>query len=195
MGSMKSQFKKADASGAALCPDFWCRRTGQGKVTVKPLRDGPGGAKCPTAGGCGRLGAPPNNHGLKFLAKDSTMATHLDLEEQEQLDQLKHFWNKWGTPITGVGGGGDWLVLPAGTAGSSGSSARRASTPPWPMWWLWLLKAGDQARVALAFDALKADYRAHCRPGQAALLSANCREAARKSADGQAALQWADRPH
>ena len=30
------------------------------------------------------------------------MATHLDLEEQEQLDQLKHFWNQWGTPITSV---------------------------------------------------------------------------------------------
>ena len=32
------------------------------------------------------------------------MATHLDLEEQEQLDQLKHFWNTYGTLIT-------WLVL------------------------------------------------------------------------------------
>ncbi|VWX63679.1 putative negative regulator of RcsB-dependent stress response [Burkholderiales bacterium 8X] len=32
------------------------------------------------------------------------MATHLDLEEQEQLDQLKHFWNKYGTTIT-------WLVV------------------------------------------------------------------------------------
>lgn len=32
------------------------------------------------------------------------MATHLDLEEQEQLDQLKHFWNKYGTLIT-------WVVL------------------------------------------------------------------------------------
>ena len=30
------------------------------------------------------------------------MATHLDLEEQEQIDQLKHFWSRWGTPITGV---------------------------------------------------------------------------------------------
>ena len=29
------------------------------------------------------------------------MATqHLDLEEQEQLDQLKHFWNRWGNLIT-----------------------------------------------------------------------------------------------
>jgi hypothetical protein len=26
------------------------------------------------------------------------MATHLDLEEQEQLDQLKHFWNTYGNP-------------------------------------------------------------------------------------------------
>lgn len=30
------------------------------------------------------------------------MATHLDLEEQEQLDQLKAFWNRWGNAITAV---------------------------------------------------------------------------------------------
>lgn len=30
------------------------------------------------------------------------MANHLDLEEQEQLDQLKHFWNAWGTLISVV---------------------------------------------------------------------------------------------
>ena len=28
------------------------------------------------------------------------MATHLDLEEQEQLDQLKHFWKRWGNLIS-----------------------------------------------------------------------------------------------
>ena len=28
------------------------------------------------------------------------MATHLDLEEQEQLDQLKHFWAKYGNLVT-----------------------------------------------------------------------------------------------
>jgi predicted negative regulator of RcsB-dependent stress response len=32
------------------------------------------------------------------------MATHLDLEEQEQLDQLKHFWNQYGNLIT-------WAVI------------------------------------------------------------------------------------
>jgi predicted negative regulator of RcsB-dependent stress response len=30
------------------------------------------------------------------------MANHLDLEEQEQLDQLKHFWKQYGNPITWV---------------------------------------------------------------------------------------------
>jgi len=30
------------------------------------------------------------------------MANHLDLEEQEQLDQLKHFWNAWGNTISSV---------------------------------------------------------------------------------------------
>jgi predicted negative regulator of RcsB-dependent stress response len=28
------------------------------------------------------------------------MATNLDLEEQEQLDQLKHFWQQWGNAIS-----------------------------------------------------------------------------------------------
>lgn len=30
------------------------------------------------------------------------MAKHLDLEEQEQLDQLKHFWNRYGNAISWV---------------------------------------------------------------------------------------------
>lgn len=30
------------------------------------------------------------------------MASHLDLEEQEQLDQFKHFWSRWGNLITGL---------------------------------------------------------------------------------------------
>lgn len=32
------------------------------------------------------------------------MATHLDLEEQEQLDQLKAFWKRYGNPLT-------WLLI------------------------------------------------------------------------------------
>ena len=30
------------------------------------------------------------------------MASHLDLEEQEQLDQIKSFWARWGNLITGL---------------------------------------------------------------------------------------------
>jgi predicted negative regulator of RcsB-dependent stress response len=30
------------------------------------------------------------------------MSTHLDLEEQEQLDQFRHFWSRWGNLITGL---------------------------------------------------------------------------------------------
>ena len=32
------------------------------------------------------------------------MAKHLDLEEQEQLDQIKHFWAKYGNAIS-------WLLI------------------------------------------------------------------------------------
>ena len=42
MGSMKSQFKKADGSGARYALIFGGDELAQGKVTVKSLRDGEG---------------------------------------------------------------------------------------------------------------------------------------------------------
>jgi histidyl-tRNA synthetase len=42
MGSMKSQFKKADASGARYALVFGVDELAQGAVTVKSLRDGTG---------------------------------------------------------------------------------------------------------------------------------------------------------
>jgi histidyl-tRNA synthetase len=42
MGSMKSQFKKADASGARFALVFGADELAQGMVTVKSLRDGSG---------------------------------------------------------------------------------------------------------------------------------------------------------
>ena len=42
MGSMKSQFKKADASGAAFGLIFGADELARGEVTVKALRDGQG---------------------------------------------------------------------------------------------------------------------------------------------------------
>jgi histidyl-tRNA synthetase len=42
MGSMKSQFKKADASGARFALVFGADELAQGAVTIKSLRDGSG---------------------------------------------------------------------------------------------------------------------------------------------------------
>jgi predicted negative regulator of RcsB-dependent stress response len=85
------------------------------------------------------------------------MATHLDLEEQEQLAQLKHFWNEYGNLITWV------LILVLGAFAA------------WNGWQWWqreqAAKAGalydaldraaqekDAARVARAFADLKDRY-------------------------------------
>jgi histidyl-tRNA synthetase len=46
MGSMKSQFKKADASGASYALIFGEEELARGEVTVKALRDGQGAQRC-----------------------------------------------------------------------------------------------------------------------------------------------------
>jgi len=46
MGSMKSQFKKADASGAAYGLIFGADELARGELTVKALRDGQGAQRC-----------------------------------------------------------------------------------------------------------------------------------------------------
>ncbi len=117
------------------------------------------------------------------------MATHLDLEEQEQLDQIKHFWKKWGTPITGVA-----VVIMAGFAAWNGWSywqqrqAVQASALADVV--AAAVESGDQTRVKQAFDAIKADYKGTLQAGHAALLVAQSAAKADKLADAQQALQW-----
>ena len=53
------------------------------------------------------------------------MATHLDLEEQEQLDQLKAFWKQYGNLITWAADRRAGGVRRPGTAGTGGSATRR----------------------------------------------------------------------
>lgn len=118
------------------------------------------------------------------------MATHLDLEEQEQLDQIKHFWNKWGTPITGV------AIVVMGTFAA------------WNGYQFWqqrqamqaaalaevvtvAVQSGDQARVAQAFDAIKADYPGTIQASQSALTVAQAAVNASKLDVAKQALQWA----
>lgn len=68
------------------------------------------------------------------------MATHLDLEEQEQLDQLKAFWQRYGNLITWV------LILALGAYGA------------WSAWNFWQRDQG--AKAALMFDELDGAARA-----------------------------------
>ena len=64
------------------------------------------------------------------------MATHLDLEEQEQLDQLKAFWKQYGNLIT-------W-------------AADRSCSAPIAAWNGWNWYQRDQARKAGAmYDELE----------------------------------------
>lgn len=118
------------------------------------------------------------------------MATHLDLEEQEQLDQIKHFWSKWGTPITGIA-----IVVMGTFAAWNGyqywqqRQALQASALADVV--ASAVESGDQVRVAQAFDTMKADYKGTLQAGHAALLVAQSAVNADKLPEAQAALQWA----
>ena len=99
------------------------------------------------------------------------MANHLDLEEQEQLDQLKHFWNTWGTLISSVllvvvgslaawNGYQYWQNRQAGQAAALFDAVDVAA------------RAGDQARMAQAFGDLKSKYPRTTQASQAGLTLA-----------------------
>ncbi len=68
------------------------------------------------------------------------MATHLDLEEQEQLDQLKHFWKTWGNLITSV-----LLIAALAFAG-------------WNGWQYW--QRNKAAQAAALYDTLERNVEA-----------------------------------
>ncbi|MBU0830385.1 MAG: tetratricopeptide repeat protein [Gammaproteobacteria bacterium] len=99
------------------------------------------------------------------------MAKHLDLEEQEQLDQLKHFWNTWGTLISSV------LILIAGAVAA------------WNGYQYWqnrqavqaaalfdavdaAARSADSVRMEQAFADIKLKYARTAQAGQAGLTLA-----------------------
>ncbi len=111
------------------------------------------------------------------------MANNFDLQEQEQLDEIKHFWNKWGSPIT-------WalVVVMGGFAAWNGyqlwqnRQAQQAAA---------LVEAvelaaqgGDMARVEQAFGDLKNGY------GGAGLLAAKALAGAGKLDAAKGVLGW-----
>jgi len=99
------------------------------------------------------------------------MATQLNLEEQEQLDQIKHFWNKYGNLITWVAilgfgalaawnGWQWWQRDQAVKASAMFEELDRAAT------------AGDAERVARVFGDLKERYPGTVFAEQGGLLAA-----------------------
>ncbi|KQW44745.1 MULTISPECIES: tetratricopeptide repeat protein [unclassified Roseateles] len=83
------------------------------------------------------------------------MAAHLDLDEQEQLDQLKAFWKRWGNLIT-------WLI-----------TAALAAFAAWQGWnWYQRDQAGKAAAMYEEFDKALTAQDADKAAGAAADLKA-----------------------
>lgn len=117
------------------------------------------------------------------------MATPLDLEEQEQLDQLKHFWATWGNLITAV------IVLAA------------LAFAGWNGWQYWQrskavqaaalydelergAQAGDTARVERALADMKDKFASTAYAQQAGLLAAKALHEKGSADASRAALTW-----
>lgn len=117
------------------------------------------------------------------------MANHLDLEEQEQLDELKAFWNRFGNLIT-------WSLIAvlAGFAGWNGyhywqrsQSAQAAA--------LYdevdrAAKAGDAVKIERAFSDMKDKFSSTIFAQQAGLLAAKTLFDKGNVDASKAALTW-----
>jgi len=117
------------------------------------------------------------------------MASHLDLEEQEQLDELKHFWKRWGDLIT-------WLLI----AVLGGYAA-------WMGWQSYQVKQAAQSaalydtveRAALSNDIalldrsvgdIKDKFASTTYAQQAALLAARVYQDKNRASDAKTQLAW-----
>lgn len=117
------------------------------------------------------------------------MAKALDLEEQEQLDQIKHFWKKYGNLISWVlivilgayatwNGYQYWQRDQAAKAAVLFDEVERSAT------------AGDLARVQRSLADIKDKYSGTLFAHQASLLAAKFLSAQGKTVEAQAALKW-----
>jgi predicted negative regulator of RcsB-dependent stress response len=117
------------------------------------------------------------------------MANNLDLEEQEQLDQLKHFWNQYGNSIT-------WLliVVLGGVAAWNGYQwwERNQSAQAAAMYdeVERMVQGGDVAKAERAFVDMKDRFSGTVYAPQSGLLLAKMAYAAGKKEAARDALAW-----
>jgi predicted negative regulator of RcsB-dependent stress response len=117
------------------------------------------------------------------------MANQLDLEEQEQLDQLKHFWKQYGNLITWA------LIVVLGAVAA------------WNGYQLWqrnqsvqaaamydevekMVRGGDPQKAERAFTDMKERFPSTVYTQQAGLLVAKMAHEAGKSDSSKAILNW-----
>jgi predicted negative regulator of RcsB-dependent stress response len=118
------------------------------------------------------------------------MSSHLDLEEQEQLDELKHFWKQYGNAIT-------WLLI-----------AVMGSYVGWTGYQYWerqqatkasalfdeverTAASGDAAKLERSWNDMKERFPKTTFAAQSALLAAKVFQQNEKLDSAQAALKWA----
>jgi predicted negative regulator of RcsB-dependent stress response len=117
------------------------------------------------------------------------MARHLDLEEQEQLAELKHFWSRWGNAITWFlivvfgsfaawNGWQYWQRQQAAQASALYDEVERAAA------------AGDAGRVEQAVKDIQDRFGRTTYAQQAALLGARTLMDKGKPDAARASLQW-----
>ena len=117
------------------------------------------------------------------------MASQLNLEEQEQLDELKHFWKRWGDLIM-------WLLI-----------ALLAGYAAWMTWQYWSNKqavqssamydtveraaqAGDMAMLDRSVADIKDKFASTSYAQQAVLLAARVYQDKDRAADAKTQLSW-----
>ena len=118
------------------------------------------------------------------------MASHLDLEEQEQLDELKHFWKKYGNVITwlliavmgsyaGWNGYQYWQRQQAGKASALFDELEKSAI------------SGDAVKIERAWGDMKERFPSTTFAAQSALIAAKSFQMADKPDAAIATLQWA----
>lgn len=117
------------------------------------------------------------------------MARHLDLEEQEQLAELKHFWNKWGNLITWVlivvfgafaawNGWNYWQRQQAAQSAALYDEVERA------------VAGGDATRLDQAFKDIQDKFGGTSYAQQAALLVAKTQAEKGQADAARDTLRW-----
>jgi predicted negative regulator of RcsB-dependent stress response len=118
------------------------------------------------------------------------MASHLDLEEQEQLDQLKAFWKTWGNLITwaltialaAYAGWNGWNYYQRDQAAKAAAMYDELDRA---------VQAGDADKAGRVFTDLKDRYPSTSYAAQAALQAAKAQFDKGQADAARASLSWA----